>query len=120
MPAARLSRHAGWWRHPEGRRAHHRLLGRQPKVPQIAFKPDWTRYAKAAPFRRNDQLLAVLPIGDSRGAAGEGERIPLHGSPDLTPGPARRLPTLRRPRQANGYGLLVTNWFMVGMWRVSR
>ena len=25
------------------------------KVPQIAFKPDWTRHAKAAPFRRNDQ-----------------------------------------------------------------
>ena len=25
------------------------------KVPQIAFKPDWTRHAKAAPFRRNDR-----------------------------------------------------------------
>ncbi|MDQ2861805.1 MAG: DUF2493 domain-containing protein [Pseudomonadota bacterium] len=33
------------------------------KVPQIAFKPDWTRHAKAAPFKRNDQLLNVLPIG---------------------------------------------------------
>jgi hypothetical protein len=33
------------------------------KVPQIAFKPDWTRHAKAAPFRHNDQLLSVLPIG---------------------------------------------------------
>ena len=33
------------------------------KVPQIAFKPDWTRHAKAAPFKRNDQLLDVLPIG---------------------------------------------------------
>jgi hypothetical protein len=33
------------------------------KVTQIAFKPDWTRHAKAAPFRRNDQLLAVMPIG---------------------------------------------------------
>jgi hypothetical protein len=33
------------------------------KVPQIAFKSDWTRHAKAAPFRRNDQMLAVLPIG---------------------------------------------------------
>jgi len=33
------------------------------KIPQIAFKPDWTRYAKAAPFKRNDQILAVLPIG---------------------------------------------------------
>ena len=33
------------------------------KVTQIAFKPDWTRHAKAAPFKRNDQLLDVLPIG---------------------------------------------------------
>jgi hypothetical protein len=33
------------------------------KVPQIAFKPDWTRHAKAAPFKRNDQLLEALPIG---------------------------------------------------------
>lgn len=30
---------------------------------QIAFKPDWTRHAKAAPFKRNDQLLDVMPIG---------------------------------------------------------
>ncbi len=33
------------------------------KVPQVAFKPDWTKYAKAAPFKRNDQMLAVMPIG---------------------------------------------------------
>ena len=33
------------------------------KVPQIAFKPDWARYAKAAPFKRNDQILDVFPIG---------------------------------------------------------
>ncbi|QGM99895.1 DUF2493 domain-containing protein [Methylocystis parvus] len=33
------------------------------KVPQIVFKPDWTRYAKAAPFRRNDAMLETLPIG---------------------------------------------------------
>jgi hypothetical protein len=33
------------------------------KVPQIVFKPDWARYAKAAPFKRNDQILGVLPIG---------------------------------------------------------
>ena len=32
-------------------------------VTQIVFKPDWTRHGKAAPFRRNDQLLEVLPIG---------------------------------------------------------
>jgi hypothetical protein len=33
------------------------------KVPHIAFKPNWTRHAKAAPFKRNDELLTVLPIG---------------------------------------------------------
>ncbi|MDH7973928.1 DUF2493 domain-containing protein [Sphingomonas sp. AR_OL41] len=33
------------------------------KVTQIAFKPDWARHAKAAPFKRNDAMLAVLPIG---------------------------------------------------------
>ena len=33
------------------------------KVPQIAFKPDWTKHAKAAPFKRNDQMLELLPIG---------------------------------------------------------
>ena len=33
------------------------------KVPQIAFKPDWTRHGKAAPFKRNDAMLALLPIG---------------------------------------------------------
>lgn len=32
-------------------------------VGQVAFKPDWTRHAKAAPFKRNDQLLDILPIG---------------------------------------------------------
>lgn len=33
------------------------------KVPQVAFKPDWTRHGKAAPFKRNDRILDVLPIG---------------------------------------------------------
>ncbi len=33
------------------------------KVPQVAFKPDWTKHAKAAPFKRNDAMLDVLPIG---------------------------------------------------------
>ncbi len=32
-------------------------------VTQIVFRPDWTRHGKAAPFRRNDQLLEALPIG---------------------------------------------------------
>ncbi len=33
------------------------------KVTHIAFKPDWVRHRKAAPFKRNDEMLGVLPIG---------------------------------------------------------
>jgi hypothetical protein len=33
------------------------------KITQVVFKPDWTRHQKAAPFKRNDQLLESLPIG---------------------------------------------------------
>jgi SLOG family YspA-like protein len=33
------------------------------KVPQIVFKPNWARHGKAAPFKRNDQILDALPIG---------------------------------------------------------
>lgn len=32
-------------------------------VPQIVFKPDWARHRNAAPFKRNDRMLEVLPIG---------------------------------------------------------
>src|SRR5947208_9442823 len=33
------------------------------KVPQIVFKPDWNRHARAAPFKRKDRVLDLLPIG---------------------------------------------------------
>jgi YspA, cpYpsA-related SLOG family len=33
------------------------------KVPQVAFRPDFARHKNAAPFKRNDQLLEVMPIG---------------------------------------------------------
>ncbi|MCG2631788.1 DUF2493 domain-containing protein [Bradyrhizobium sp. WYCCWR 13023] len=33
------------------------------KVPQVAFKPDWSKHAKAAPFKRNDLMLTMMPIG---------------------------------------------------------
>jgi hypothetical protein len=32
-------------------------------VPQIVFKPDWTRHRNAAPFKRNDRMVEALPIG---------------------------------------------------------
>lgn len=32
-------------------------------VSAITFKPDWAKFAKAAPFRRNDLMLDTLPIG---------------------------------------------------------
>jgi hypothetical protein len=32
-------------------------------VPQVVFKPDWARHRNAAPFKRNDALLAATPIG---------------------------------------------------------
>jgi hypothetical protein len=36
---------------------------RERHVPQQPFKPDWDRHAKAAPFKRNDAMLEVLPQG---------------------------------------------------------
>ncbi|MDP0926556.1 SLOG family protein [Paracoccus onubensis] len=33
------------------------------KVQQVAFRPDWTKHGKAAPFKRNDAMLDVLPVG---------------------------------------------------------
>ena len=32
-------------------------------VHQIVCKPDWTRHGRAAPFRRNDEMLDLLPRG---------------------------------------------------------
>ena len=33
------------------------------QLPQVAVRPDFTRHRNAAPFKRNDQLLAMLPTG---------------------------------------------------------
>ena len=32
-------------------------------VAQVAFRPDWNRHGKAAPFKRNDRMLEALPTG---------------------------------------------------------
>lgn len=73
--------HAAIWQALDRTRARHAdmvlLHGGSPKgaeriaacwadqrgVPQILFRPDWTRHGKAAPFKRNDQLLDCLPVG---------------------------------------------------------
>ncbi len=39
------------------------LWARQRQVPQVVFKPDWAKHRNAAPFKRNDALLDVLPVG---------------------------------------------------------
>lgn len=42
---------------PQGRRAHCCPLGRSPRLPQIAFTPNWMHHGKAAPFTHNDHML---------------------------------------------------------------
>jgi len=37
------------------------LWARNRKIVHVAFRPDWGRFQKAAPFRRNDQMLEILP-----------------------------------------------------------
>lgn len=32
-------------------------------VTQVAFRPDWNRHGKAAPFKRNDRMLEAMPVG---------------------------------------------------------
>jgi hypothetical protein len=32
-------------------------------VTQIAFKPDWAKDGKTAPFKRNDRMLEIMPVG---------------------------------------------------------
>jgi hypothetical protein len=42
-------------------RRHRVIVEPARKAPQIVFKPDLARHAKAAPFKRNDQLLEACP-----------------------------------------------------------
>ena len=64
------------------------------KVTQIAFKPDWNRHAKAAPFRRND----AAPLGDAHGR----HRLPRlrHHREPRRQGPPPRHPGLALRRRA--------------------
>ncbi|MHC5307773.1 DUF2493 domain-containing protein [Bartonella sp. LJL80] len=40
-----------------------KLWARNRNIPQIEFLPDWKHDNRAAPFRRNDKMLAQLPVG---------------------------------------------------------
>ena len=48
---------------PKGAEHIASLWARERKIAQIAFKPDFARHKNAAPFKRNDAMLDVLPIG---------------------------------------------------------
>ena len=48
---------------PKGAEHIASLWAREHKVAQVAFRPDFARHRQAAPFKRNDQMLDVLPIG---------------------------------------------------------
>lgn len=39
------------------------LWARERNIPQVAFKPDFTAHKRAAPFKRNDAMLAMKPAG---------------------------------------------------------
>jgi hypothetical protein len=39
------------------------------KVPRVVFKPDWTRHAKAAPFKRNDRMQRCRSASSSSPAS---------------------------------------------------
>lgn len=48
---------------PKGAEQIASCWARNREVPQVAFKPDWGKHGKAAPFKRNDAMLDVLPAG---------------------------------------------------------
>lgn len=48
---------------PKGAEQIASLWARNRGVTQIGFAPDWTRHGRAAPFKRNDQMLEIVPVG---------------------------------------------------------
>ncbi|QIB35301.1 DUF2493 domain-containing protein [Ancylobacter pratisalsi] len=48
---------------PKGAEKIASLWATNRNVPQIGFAPDWTKHGRAAPFKRNDEMLEVLPKG---------------------------------------------------------
>ena len=48
---------------PKGAEKIASLWARNRNVPQIGFAPDWTRHGRVAPFKRNDEMLQIMPKG---------------------------------------------------------
>lgn len=48
---------------PKGAEKIASLWANNRNVPQIGFSPDWTRHGRSAPFKRNDQMLEIVPKG---------------------------------------------------------
>jgi hypothetical protein len=48
---------------PKGAEKIASLWATNRNVPQIGFAPDWTKHGRAAPFKRNDEMLEILPKG---------------------------------------------------------
>jgi hypothetical protein len=57
------------------------------KVVQVTFKPNWRKHAKAVPFRRNDDMLSVMPAG-----------VIIFPGSGIQQGPPLRHPDLAGPR----------------------
>ena len=48
---------------PKGAEKIASLWAKNRNVPQIGFGPDWTKHGRAAPFKRNDDILEIVPKG---------------------------------------------------------
>lgn len=48
---------------PKGAEKIASLWAKNRNVPQIGFAPDWTKHGRAAPFKRNDEMLEIVPKG---------------------------------------------------------
>lgn len=48
---------------PKGAEKIASLWAKNRNVSQIGFAPDWTKHGRAAPFKRNDDILEIVPKG---------------------------------------------------------
>uniref|UniRef100_A0A9E8CKR8 DUF2493 domain-containing protein n=1 Tax=Bosea sp. NBC_00436 TaxID=2969620 RepID=A0A9E8CKR8_9HYPH len=48
---------------PKGAERIASIWAKNRNVPQIGFAPDWTKHGRAAPFKRNDEMLDIVPKG---------------------------------------------------------